>query len=219
MLDFLQLYPSTVMKLLHLLSSPQKTNLKGEVVLYLLQQNNKDICESWEPSGIEMIPSLWQREKDLTTGVEPPCPTWDVWTCLKRIPAQLKQTYLPLHHQDKHSASKVEQCLKSYLPHVSMLKFTLRRAMRKKLQNPRTWLQFMAQSWAAWHGMQSPALYIPHSSQAPGSPAEVWLEQGLQAIAGNKTSDNSALRVQRGALFLRIASLVIDFSTSCKIKC
>lgn len=91
--------------------------------------------------------------------------------------------------------------------------------MRKRLQKPRTRLQFIAQSWTAWHGMQSPALCIPHSSQAPGNPSEVWLEHGLQAMAGNKTSDNSALRVQRGSFFLRIASLVIDFSTSCKIKC
>lgn len=91
--------------------------------------------------------------------------------------------------------------------------------MRKRLQKPHPRLQFIVQSWTAWHGMQSPELCIPHSSQAPGNPSEVWLEHGLQAIVGNKTSDNSALRVQRGSLFLRIASLVIDFSTSCKIKC
>lgn len=73
--------------------------------------------------------------------------------------------------------------------------------MRKRLQKPRTRLQFIVQSWTAWHRMQSPALCIPHSSQAPGNPAEVWLEHGLQAMAGNKTSDNSALRVQRGFFF------------------
>lgn len=74
----------------------------------------------------------------------------------------------------------------------------------------------MVQSWGAWHGTQSPALCIPHSSQPPVNPLEVWLEHGLQAILSNKTSDNSALRVQRGCLFLRIVSLVSQFSTSCK---
>lgn len=46
-------------------------------------------------------------------------------------------------------------------------------------------------------GCKAPALCIPHSSQAPLKPLEVWLEHGLQSIVGNKISDNGALCVQR----------------------
>lgn len=57
--------------------------------------------------------------------------------------------------------------------------------------------QFMVQSWPCWHLKQSRALCIPHLSQAPVKPLEVWLEHGLQAIVCNKISDNVALCVQR----------------------
>lgn len=89
-----------------------------------------------------------------------------------------------------------------------MLKLTLKRATKKRLQKTFIQLQFMVRSWTALNGTQNPALCIPHSSQAPVSPLEVWLEHELQATVDKKISDNSALRVQRRSLFLRIASLV-----------